>query len=314
MTHDEDSGDPRASLRLHGYAGLLIILAAEALLFSGNQFVGHWFTPIVWTGFILFVDALVFKLRGKSLLVNNRSEFLIVAVISIGSWWLFEFYNEPRFWRSDQELWWHYHNVESNPFLRRVGYDWAFATISPAMFEAAQFFQTKFHRLRSSRPVALSNKTLYVIISIGALCSVLPIIVISTWFAPLVWLGLLLMLDPLNYFRGLPSITGDLKRGDYRRPLALLASGALCGVLWEFWNYWALTKWTYTVPYFGNVKLFEMPVLGYLGFPFFAVETWVIYVFIRGWVLGLRVSTENDICPVTQPPTASHRPPSSYAG
>jgi hypothetical protein len=86
-----------AGLKFHGYAGLLIIFCSEALLFSGSQLVGRWFTPIVWTGYILLVDALVYKLRGRSLLVTNRAEFLIIAVISIGSWWLFEFYNAPRF-------------------------------------------------------------------------------------------------------------------------------------------------------------------------------------------------------------------------
>jgi hypothetical protein len=45
----------RAALKLHGRAGLLIIFLAEALLFSGNQVVGRWFTPIVWTGYILYV-------------------------------------------------------------------------------------------------------------------------------------------------------------------------------------------------------------------------------------------------------------------
>ena len=63
--------------------------------------------------------------------------------------------------------------------------------------------------------------------------------------------------------------------------LALLASGFVCGFLWEFWNYWALSKWTYTVPYFGNIKIFEMPVLGFLGFPPFAVECWAIYILVR---------------------------------
>jgi len=29
------------------------------------------------------------------------------------------------------------------------------------------------------------------------------------------------------------------------------------------------------------VKIFEMPVLGFLGFPPFAVECWVIYIFVR---------------------------------
>jgi hypothetical protein len=64
--------------------------------------------------------------------------------------------------------------------------------------------------------------------------------------------------------------------------LALLAAGAVCGVLWEFWNYWAATRWTYTVPYLGDVKVFEMPVLGYLGFPPFALECWAMYHWVRG--------------------------------
>jgi hypothetical protein len=90
----------------------------------------------------------------------------------------------------------------------------------------------------------------------------------------------------LNALRGWPSITGDLARGDWRRLWSLLASGLVCGVLWEFWNYWALSKWTYTVPYFGNFKIFEMPVLGFLGFPPFAVECWAIYIFCRSLLGG----------------------------
>ena len=110
-------------MKLYGYIGLAIIFVAEALLFAGNQFAGRWFTPIVWTGYILFSDALVFRVRGRSLLTTDRIEFLIIIIASIACWWLFEFYNAPRFWRSDLELWWHYHNLEPNPYLRRFGYD-----------------------------------------------------------------------------------------------------------------------------------------------------------------------------------------------
>ncbi len=51
----------------------------------------------------------------------------------------------------------------------------------------------------------------------------------------------------------------------------------MCGVLWEFWNYWTGTKWIYSVPYFQNWKVFEMPLMGFLGFPPFAVECWIMY-------------------------------------
>jgi len=267
---------------LHGYAGIAILLGAEALLLGGNQLAGHWFTPIIWTGYILFIDALIFKLKGRSLLMNDRVEFLLIAVISIGCWWLFELYNAPRFWKSGQELWWHYHNLEPNPFLRRAGYDWAFATISPAMFETAELFTVVLFKERSSSlTIKFPRPVLMVMTLLGAIGALTPLVFPSEWSAPVVWLSFIFLLDPINAWRGRPSIIRDLSRGDWRRLWSLLAAGLVCGFLWEFWNYWALSKWTYTVPYFGNIKIFEMPVLGYLGFPPFAVECWVMYIFLR---------------------------------
>lgn len=281
----------RVGLMWHGYAGLMIILFAEWLLFSGNETAGRWFTPIVWSGYILFVDALLYKLQGRSLLVTARVEMLIIALISIGGWWLFELYNAPRFWRSDVELWWHYHNLESNPYLRRIGYDWAFATIFPALFLTAELLRASlFRSLTLTRGIRFSRSGLHLMVALGSLAAIIPLIIVSKWLVPLVWLSWVFVLDPLNYLRGSPSITGDLARGHLGRLAALLASGAVCGVLWEFWNYWAITKWTYTIPYLGDIKIFEMPVLGYFGFPPFAVECWAMYVFCRSLLLGARTN------------------------
>jgi hypothetical protein len=269
---------------LHGYIGLIVIAAAEVLLFSGNRLVGHWFTPIVWTGYILFVDALVYKFKGRSPLMTDRLEFLVVALISIAGWWLFEFYNAPRFWKSDLELWWHYHNLEPNLWVRRIGYDWAFATIFPLQFLTAEAFRsTLFRRFASDRPIIKVNSLPFILALtlLGAVGAIWPLIYPSPWLAPVIWLSFILLLDPINAWRGWPSITGDLARGDWRRLCSLLLAGLVCGFLWEFFNYWALSKWTYTVPYFGDIKIFEMPVLGYLGFPPFAIECWAMYIFVR---------------------------------
>ena len=279
---------------IHGYAGALIIVAAEVLLFSGNQLVGHWFTPIIWTGYILFVDALVYKIQGRSLLVNDRFEFFAVAIISIASWWLFEFYNAPRFWNSNLELWWHYHNLEPNLWVRRLGYDWAFATITPAMLETAELFGvTIFRGKTNGARIKLSKSMRCFAVVVGVVGVVMPIIYPNEWFAPVVWLSFIFLLDPLNALRGWPSIAGDLARGDWRRLFSLLTAGLLCGFLWEFWNYWALSKWTYTVPYFGNIKIFEMPVFGFLGFPPFAIECWAMYIFVRSLLSSRPHQTAN---------------------
>src|SRR5437588_12811657 len=154
---------------VHGYFGVAVIVAAEALLFRCNQLVGHWFTPIVWTGYILLVDALVYKLKRRSLLVIDRLEFLVVAIISIASWWLFEFYNAPRFWDSNLVLWWPDQNLEPNLWVRRIGYDWAFATITPALLETADLFRaTVFKRERKASPIRLGRFFFFVMILIGA--------------------------------------------------------------------------------------------------------------------------------------------------
>ena len=272
----------------HGWVGLVSIAAAEALLFAGSRWVGEWFTPLVWTAYILFVDGLVRARTGHSYLSTRRRELVGVIVASIGSWWLFELYNAPRFWRGGADLeglWWQYHNLEPNPLLRLVGYTWAFATIFPALFLTAEALKASLVAGLSDRwPLRLPHWAHTASIILGGVAVVLPLLVISRWLVPLVWVGYVLLLEPINYRRGAPSWLREVEAGDYRTLAALLGSGLCCGLLWEFWNYWALTKWTYTVPYAGEFKLFEMPLLGYLGFPPFALEAFAVYNSLRSLV------------------------------
>jgi hypothetical protein len=275
-------------MRVHGWLGLAMIVAAEAALVGGHPLVARWFTPLVWTGYVLFVDGLAARLTGRSYLTTDRVEGVLVALTSIAAWWLFELYNAPRFWRGGSDaagLWWRYHGLEPNLFLRRVGYDWSFATIFPALFLTATVLRASLVRRARVRPWRSSRGTLRALVITGAAAAVLPLVVVSAWLVPLVWSAFTLLLEPLNARAGRPSWLADLGRGDASRLVALLGAGLVCGALWEFWNYWAATKWTYSVPYLGDVKIFEMPVLGYLGFPPFALECFAMYHWVRG-VLG----------------------------
>jgi hypothetical protein len=94
---------------------------------------------------------------------------------------------------------------------------------------------------------------------------------------PLVWIGFALLLEPLLYRFGADSLLHDIEHGDLFRLLNLLAGGLVCGLLWEAWNFWAQAKWIYTVPFFEQGKIFEMPLLGFLGFPPFAVSAYAMY-------------------------------------
>ncbi len=274
---------------VHGWVGLGGVALFELLLFAGNRLVGEWFTPLVWTAYILFADGLVAAWTGHSYLTTRRVELVLAGFASVGCWWLFEFYNAPRFWRGGAELeglWWHYLNLEPNPFLRRVGYDWAFATIFPGLFLTAEALRTRvFTRLTGLRSVRTPGWAMRLSVAFGAVSALLPLLVVSAWLVPLVWVAYVLLLEPINYWRGSPSWLREVEAGDYRTLVSLLGSGAICGFLWEFWNYWALIKWTYTVPYGGEVKLFEMSLLGYLGFPPFALEAFAMYHFLASLVL-----------------------------
>jgi hypothetical protein len=102
-------------------------------------------------------------------------------------------------------------------------------------------------------------------------------------FFPLVWVGLILLLDPFLYAKDdrLRSLLRMAQQGNYSVAARFSLAGMICGVLWEFWNYWAGSKWFYSIPFFDQWKVFEMPLLGYFGFPFFALECLVVYQFCR---------------------------------
>src|SRR3989454_2358188 len=68
-----------------------------------------------------------------------------------------------------------------------------------------------------------------------------------------------------------------MARGEWGRIVRLMAAGLVAGALWETFNHLARGRWIYTVPFLEDVKLFEMPPVGFLGFPFFGLEVWSLY-------------------------------------
>ena len=118
---------------------------------------------------------------------------------------------------------------------------------------------------------------------IGAVMLLIPLVVpraAAAYLFGLVWMGFIFLLDPLNARLRATSLERELARGQRGRLYALLVSGAVCGIFWEFWNYWSPAKWIYVFPIFSSVKIFEMPVVGYFGFPPFAVEYFCLHVFV----------------------------------
>jgi hypothetical protein len=246
-----------------------------------------WHTPIAWTGYILFADGVVRRLRGDSWLTSARAEFVFLALASIPLWLIFEFFN--LFIRN-----WHYVNLPESLPLRWFGYAWAFATIWPAIFvtgELVAAWRSRRVTPRGTGPGSVGaaagqarppwTVASVLTIVVGAAMLAWPLLLPSPWLAAPVWLGFILLLDPINGRLGAESLEGDWRRSRHDRVLNLCLAGLICGFLWEFWNFWSRARWIYTVPILPNWKIFEMPIAGYLGFPAFALECFTMYVLLR---------------------------------
>lgn len=261
---------------LYGWLGLVSLLVFQVLLFTTrSEFIGRCFTPIQWTGLILFLDGWRKYRRGRSLLSDHPRELVILALISIPSWLIFEGYN---LLLGN----WRYLELPENLVLRWGGYAWAFATISPGMFLIYETLNDFIPgRDPGTRPV-LPAGIFWGFVVFGAACLIVPLVWPSPWMTPLVWVGFAFLLDPINSrYLGERSILSEFFTGHFRSMPIFFLAGLIAGFLWEFWNYRAISKWEYSVPYLGHIKLFEMPVLGFLGFMPFIIESFAIYKFIR---------------------------------
>ena len=269
----------RRAFPTHGWIGLLALVAAEGLLFRGVEPVATYFTPIAWTAYILIADGAVLSLTNRSRLHDAPLTMARMAALSIPLWLIFEAYNL----RLHN---WTYVGVPRWP-LAALGYGWSFATITPAIFETSDLVQA-FLPAVPAEPWKISRAAENAVMACGAACLSLPLVLpqrIAAYAFALVWVGFLLLLDPINRRLGLPSFLGDLSEGFLRRMYGFSMAGWICGWLWEFWNNWAAAKWHYTFPMFQQTKIFEMPAPGYLGFLPFAMECFVMYV-TAAWLVG----------------------------
>jgi hypothetical protein len=265
--------------------GLAVMIGSEAATLRQVEPFYSWNTPICWTGFILFADGIVWQARRDSWLRSSWREFAALAAASIPLWAIFEAFNL----RIEN---WYYTGLPQSTALRSFGYAWSFATISPAIFEAAEMVAVvragKPGRALRAHPAPPAPPALPAAPALptlaGALLLASPFVVpraVAPYMAAPVWLGFIFLFDPINAALGGEAISTDLRARRFDRLINLLVAGMVCGVLWEFWNYWAGAKWHYTVPIMAHVKIFEMPLPGYFGFPPFAVECFTMYVFVR---------------------------------
>ncbi len=240
-------------------------------------------TPFAWCAYLVFLLGLLGWMDGRSYLGRFRNRLVMCWLWSVPAWCYFDWMNFyfMRDVRTGLRAW-EYVNLPEVFTDRLLGYLVAFGAIAPGMFMTAEvlqrvgFWRFEGRRVEGPRGWKLATGVLV----LGLVLAPMPIVVGGPASNLAIWVGTWAVLDPVNYFCGRPSIVGDWLGLRFGRFLSLFFAGLVCGFLWEFWNYWSFTKWIYHLPVLGRlegVRYFEMPVMGLIGFPAFALETWAMW-------------------------------------
>ncbi len=103
------------------------------------------------------------------------------------------------------------------------------------------------------------------------------IILFPNFAFPLAWIAPIFLLEPISAAFGYPSMFKKLKSGNYTLIASISAAALFNWIILELWNDYSSPKLVYTIPYVGFLKVLEMPILGYLGYPFFGM---IVYNFV----------------------------------
>ena len=257
--------------------GIVVTIAAWILAWSRAGVLSEYSFFPLWIGYILTVNGISDAAFQTSLLRVMRGRFLWLFATSVPLWWFFEAVN--RLIRN-----WEYvipHLISDSLYVVQASIN--FSTVVPAVLSTAF---AAYRILECCAPALATGpawrvRPEYLVLS--------PVIGLASflgfWLAPretfaLVWIAPILILEPVAYVAGFSSLLRELEGGHYLLPISLMSATLFTGFFWEMWNYYSLPKWVYHVPYVGFWKIFEMPVLGYLGYlPFgLIVFTWTSMV------------------------------------
>lgn len=272
--------DKKSSMRPFpwwGWVGLLAGLLVWVLAWTRFPWFSSYqiftFSPI-WFAYIVVVNALTWRRTGRCMLCDRPGTMFKLFVLSAVFWWYFEYLN--RFVQNwyyigcDGLTNWEYFIFATLPF----------STVLPAVlgtyellasYDGAGAGLDSFLTVSVRKPRRLAVAGLILAGAGLALIGVYP-----DYLFPLLWVSPLVIIVSVKCLNGQRTIFAPLAQGRWRRIYMLAASALICGFFWEMWNVFSYAKWIYAVPFVGQFKLFEMPVLGYAGYLPFGLECAVI--------------------------------------
>ena len=261
-----------------GYIGFLLVVVTWLLAWNRFPWMGplqdHTFFPL-WFGYILFVDGMVYRLKGTSLLASSPRAFFLLFPASAIAWWYFEFLN--RFVKN----WWYEGAETFTPLHYVIFASLSFSTVLPAVFETAdwlschRWFQKAYRK--GPRWRALNRGTQISLLVAGVAGLMLMMIWPNELFF-LTWVAPLMIAAASLGLAGTRTPFHDVMAGNYTRLFTLAVAALVCGLFWELWNFNSMPKWNYSVPYVDAFHVFEMPLLGFAGYLPFGPICWCVWI------------------------------------
>lgn len=248
----------------------VVLIAAVVLRYYEIPPFPVWFYVFAWYPTLVILDQTVVLTGGESLLARPRALAAMLGWSAV-IWLFFEALN---FRLQD----WYYVSLPAGRAERWLGITASLATVVPAVLLPERLLDRLgvWHGL-ASRPVPLRPRDLRLAVWAGT-ATLAAVLSFPRYLYPLTWGAVWLVAEPLLYARAPErSLCGDIARGQWGRIARLMTAGMFAGVLWESFNAAARGRWIYTVPFLEYLKIFEMPPVGFLGFPFFALEVWSLY-------------------------------------
>jgi len=271
-----------------GWLGLGVLAAGWTL--SWTRF--DWFRPYqvlcsyfpIWLGFILVMNALCVRRSGTSPLTAHPVAYLASFPVSSLFWWFFEYLN--------RYVWnWYYVGVGELSAAEYVVYaTLCFSSVLPAVAAVAAWLRTfpafsdavyqDMARIDLRRPAGMAF--LFGVAAVG----LTGIVFFPAWSYPLLWMSPLTAFVFIQHVLREPSVTDRFRLGDWSIYFRFAVASLICGFCWETWNYYALAKWIYAVPWVHRFQIWEMPLLGFAGYLPFGVECAVVTAWISPGLIG----------------------------
>ncbi len=265
-----------------GWAGIVILIVGWVFAWTRFQFLEQlqiYSFTLPWIGYIISVNAFTYWRVGKSLITHSPKYLLLLFVFSAFFWWYYEYLNQ--FTHN-----WFYTDLG---FLSDLDYflyaTLPFATVLPAVISTWLLLQT-FPRLslglnNYAKASVIRKKKFWWLVLLLNLAGLSLVYILPQYLFPLLWLSPMLIIASVISISGGKTIFHAIENGRWKHLFLLAVAGLICGFFWELWNYYSYAKWEYSLPFAHRYLIFEMPVLGYLGYLPFGIQCGFIGLIIN---------------------------------